>query len=128
MQASWRDLVDARRWRAARDYLKTEWETPFIAARRGRRPWSLQGVYTLLNLTFTGWWQDRCLSMGAAIAYYAVFSLAPVLLIVIAVGGLAFGAEAARGAVLAQFGDLIGQAGADAVDRFSRAPGISAPV
>jgi membrane protein len=84
------------------------------------RPWqsrSFQGPYHLLRATCEGWWNDRALSMGAAIAYYAVFSLAPVLLIVIAVGGLAFGADAARGAVLAQFGDLIGTAGAQAVDK-----------
>jgi membrane protein len=82
-----------------------------------------QGPYRLLRATFEGWWNDRALSMGAAIAYYAVFSLAPVLLIVIAVGGLVFGADAARGAVLAQFGDLIGTAGAQAVDRILASAG-----
>jgi membrane protein len=74
-------------------------------------------AYRLFLATFEGWWNDRALSMGAAIAYYAVFSLAPVLLIVIAVGGMVFGADAARGAVLAQFGNLIGVAGAQAVDK-----------
>jgi membrane protein len=123
MPASWRNLIDARSWLAARDYIKSEWETPFITARGRRRAWSAQGVFDLLGLTFEGWWNDRCLSMGAAIAYYAVFSLAPVLLIVIAVGGLAFGADAARGAVLAQFGGLIGQAGADAVDKILASAG-----
>ncbi|MES1151153.1 MAG: YihY/virulence factor BrkB family protein [Dongia sp.] len=76
-----------------------------------------QRPYRLLRATCEGWWNDRALSMGAAIAYYAVFSLAPVLLIVIALGGLVFGEDAARGAVLAQFGDLIGRAGAEAVDK-----------
>jgi membrane protein len=84
--------------------------------------WSRE-AYALLRDTAEGWWNDRCLSMGAAIAYYAVFSLAPVLLIVIAVGGLVFGAEAARGAVLAQFGDLIGRAGAETVDRILASAG-----
>lgn len=40
--------------------------------------------------------------MGAAIAYYAAFSLAPLLLLIIAVAGLAFGREAAQGAIVAQ--------------------------
>src|SRR4051812_16210684 len=62
-----------------------------------------------------GWWDDRCLRMGAAIAFYAIFSLAPVLLIVIAIGGLVFGGDVAQGAVLAQFGGLIGPAGAESV-------------
>jgi membrane protein len=72
---------------------------------------------SLARATVMGWWNDRALSMGAAIAFYAIFSLAPVLLIVIAVGGLVFGADAARHAVLEQFSGLIGQAGADSVDR-----------
>lgn len=72
---------------------------------------------SLLRDAATGWWNDRALSMGAAIAYYAIFSLAPVLLIVIAIGGMVFGSEAARDAVLAQFGGLIGTSGAEAVDK-----------
>jgi membrane protein len=53
--------------------------------------------------------------MGAALAYYTLFSLAPLLLLVIAVAGFVYGADAARGAVLAQFGGLIGQEGAVAI-------------
>ena len=70
---------------------------------------------SVLRQAAMGWWDDRCLSMGTAIAFYAIFSLAPVLLIVIAIGGLAFGAEAAQSAVLAQFGGLIGPSGAEAI-------------
>jgi membrane protein len=55
-----------------------------------------------------GWWADRALSLGAAIAFYTVFSLAPMLLAVIAVAGLVFGREAAQGAIIAQIGGLIG--------------------
>jgi membrane protein len=72
---------------------------------------------SLLRAAAIGWWEDRALSMGAAIAYYAIFSLAPVLLIVIAIGGMVFGSDAARDAVLAQFGGLIGASGAEAVDK-----------
>src|SRR4051794_33209342 len=70
---------------------------------------------SILKKTAIGWWDDRCLSMGAAIAFYAIFSLAPVLLIVIAIGGLAFGGDVAQSAVLAQFGGLIGPSGAESV-------------
>jgi membrane protein len=56
-------------------------------------------------------------SRGAAIAFYAVTSLAPVLLIVIAVAGAAFGEEAARGAIFAEFRNLLGPAGADLLER-----------
>jgi membrane protein len=90
---------------------------------QGWRNPHFQEPYHLLRATCEGWWNDRALSMGAAIAYYAVFSLAPVLLIVIALGGMVFGADAARGAVLAQFGDLIGTAGAEAVDKILASAG-----
>src|SRR5215510_3829015 len=72
---------------------------------------------SVLKKTAMGWWDDRCLSMGAAIAFYAIFSLAPVLLIVIAIGGLVFGGDVAQGAVLAQFGGLIGKDGAEAISK-----------
>jgi membrane protein len=70
---------------------------------------------SVLRRAAVGWWNDRALSMGAAIAFYAIFSLAPVLLIVIAIGALVFGGDVAQTAVLAQFGGLIGQSGAEAV-------------
>jgi membrane protein len=70
---------------------------------------------SVLQKAAVGWWDDRCLSMGAAIAFYAIFSLAPVLLIVIAIGGLVFGGDVAETAVLAQFGGLIGPSGAESV-------------
>ena len=54
------------------------------------------------------WLDDRAASMGAALAYYTVFSLAPLLLIVIAVAGLVFGEQAARGEIIEQIGGLIG--------------------
>lgn len=53
--------------------------------------------------------------MGAALAYYTVFSLAPLLLIVISVAGFVFGEEAARGEIQAQLQDLMGDSAAGAV-------------
>ena len=53
--------------------------------------------------------------MGAAIAYYTVFSLAPMLVMVIAVAGLAFGREAAEGALFGELRDLVGPESAAAV-------------
>jgi membrane protein len=98
MQLTWRQLAGSRGARTFRGVLQNRW-------------------VSLLGEAALGWFNDRCLSMGAAIAYYAIFSLAPVLLMVIAIGGLVFGGDAARDAVLAQFGGLIGQSGAAAVDK-----------
>ncbi len=61
------------------------------------------------------WIDDFAPSMGAAISYYTVFSLAPLLVIVIAVAGAVFGREAVQGEIVGQLQDLIGREGAIAV-------------
>ena len=61
------------------------------------------------------WSEDRAPSMGAAIAYYTIFSLAPVLILVIAIVGLVFGELAAEGAIVGQLTELFGPDGARAV-------------
>lgn len=70
--------------------------------------------------------EDEALTRGAAIAFYTVTSLGPVLFIVVAIGGLAFGEEAARGAVTGQLTGLVGREGAAlvqaALQGASRAP------
>jgi membrane protein len=60
----------------------------------------------------TAWSADYAPSMGAAISYYTVFSLAPLLVIVIAIAGAVFGRDAVTGAIVAQLGGLIGEQGA----------------
>ena len=69
----------------------------------------------LLKQVATSWFDDYVPSMGAALAYYTMFSLAPLLLIVVSVAGLMFGEEAARGEIQAQLQDLMGEQGAVAV-------------
>jgi membrane protein len=77
----------------------------------GERP----SMWTLAKKSVTAWSDDYASSMGAALAYYTLFSLSPLLLLVIGVAGLVFGADAARGAVVAQIGGLIGQEGSVAI-------------
>ncbi len=67
----------------------------------------------ILKDTALGFIDDEALSRGAAIAFYTVTSLAPVLLVVIAVAGLAFGQEAAQGAVMDQLTGLMGAQAAE---------------
>ncbi len=66
----------------------------------------------LLVKTFTSWLDDYAPSMGAALAYYTLFSMAPLLLIVVSVAGLVFGQDAARGEIEAQLRMLVGEGGA----------------
>ncbi len=71
--------------------------------------------WTMVKSSVSAWVDDYAASMGAALAYYTVFSVAPLLLIVISVAGLVFGEEAARGAIFGQLRDLMGDEGAKAV-------------
>jgi membrane protein len=76
---------------------------------------NLKQILDLSKNSVTAWVDDYAPSMGAAIAYYTLFSITPLLIIAIAVAGLVFGHEAARGEIIGQIQDLIGQEGAIAV-------------
>jgi membrane protein len=65
-------------------------------------------AWTLIRDAALDFVEDNALSRGAAIAYYTTFSLGPVLVIVIAVAGLVFGEDAARGAIVHQLSGLMG--------------------
>jgi membrane protein len=67
---------------------------------------------SLLKQAALAWIKDGAASMGAALAFYSAFSLAPLLLIVIAIAGFVYGADTARKAVVKQFAELIGPVGA----------------
>lgn len=69
---------------------------------------TLAAWWGLIKASVTGWSDDYAPSMGAALAYYSVFSLAPLLWIVIAIAGLAFGSQAASGEVFSQLRGLLG--------------------
>jgi membrane protein len=72
--------------------------------------------WRLVKEAIGGWSQDRATGMAAALAYYSIFSLAPLLLIIIWVAGLVFGADAARGALFDQFEATIGTQAAEALN------------
>ena len=75
----------------------------------------LKTVLSLLKQTFTEWQEDKAPTLAAALAYYTVFSLAPLLIIVIAIAGLVFGTDAAQGQIVTQLQSLIGKDGAQTI-------------
>ena len=77
---------------------------------------SAKATFALLKETANSWSADYAPSMGAALSYYTLFSIAPLLLIVIGIAGLVFGADAARGEIFGQLAGLIGAEGAKAVE------------
>ena len=78
-------------------------------------PLNASTLWRLIKQVVNAWLDDYGPSMGAALAYYTMFSLAPLLLILIAVAGLVFGQDAARGEISAQLSGLMGPGGAGAV-------------
>jgi membrane protein len=72
-------------------------------------------AWSLAKESVFAWLDDYAPSMGAALAYYTVFSMGPLLIIVIAVAGLVFGEAAAQGEVVAQLREVLGVEGALAV-------------
>lgn len=84
--------------------------------REGTSRPSLRQWWGLIKGAVAAWSDDYAPSMGAALSYYTVFSLAPLLLIVISIAGLAFGQEAARGEVFEQLRGLMGDEPASAVE------------
>ncbi len=72
-------------------------------------------VWSLLGETCVEWYEDRAPRLGAALAFYTVFALAPGLILIIALTALLLGKEAAQGQIIGQVEDLAGFAGAQAV-------------
>lgn len=64
---------------------------------------------------FKAWSEDKVQRMAAAISYFTIFSIAPLLIIAIAIAGLVFGQEAAQNQIVGQIQGLIGQGGAQAI-------------
>jgi membrane protein len=77
---------------------------------------NVKDIWSLAKESISGWSNDYAPSMGAAISYYTLFSIAPLLIIVISVAGLLFGADAVRSGVFDQLHALMGEEGAEAVE------------
>ncbi|MBA3660060.1 MAG: YihY/virulence factor BrkB family protein [Gemmatimonadales bacterium] len=80
---------------------------------------------SLFKDALSGWWNDNVPRLGAALAYYTLFSLAPILIVAIAIAGFFFGREAVRGEIVGQIQDLVGFESAKAVQ--SMLEGASKP-
>ena len=96
------------------------------------RPRSGKGFLRLLKAGFTilqeaalKWFADDAMTAGAAIAFYTIFSLGPVMLVVLAIAGTVFGEQAAQGAIFNQIASLIGKGGATAIQETIRSASLS---
>jgi membrane protein len=94
---------------------------------------SFKEILSLLSQTFDEWVDDKALKMSASLSYYTIFSMTPLLIIIIAVAGLIFGTDAARGEIVNQIEGLIGREGAEVIQKtlqssMDPAPGIIASI
>ena len=82
-------------------------------------------AWRLVRSAVSAWVDDYAASMGAALAFYTLFSIAPLVLIVISVAGLVFGQDAARGEIFGQLSGMLGDDSAKAVE--SMLEGLNRP-
>jgi membrane protein len=80
----------------------------------------LHRAWTLLRSTVEGYIEDEAMTRGAAIAFYAVFSAAPLILLAVAIAGAVFGEQAATGAVASRLAEWMDDASAEAVQALVR--------
>jgi membrane protein len=69
----------------------------------------------MMKEAFADWKDDNAPRLGAALSYYTIFSLAPLLLIAVAIAGLAFGQEAAQGRIVDEIGGVLGKDGGEMI-------------
>lgn len=77
---------------------------------------TLRSLWPLVRQTGTEFVDDKCPRLGAALAFYTALAVAPLLLLVIGIAGLAFGREAAEGQVAAQIAELVGREQAEVIE------------
>src|SRR6185437_7542445 len=80
-------------------------------ASRSRGP----AVVRIFGTALKAWWDDDALRLGASLAYYTLFAIAPVLLVATGIAGLVFNTDAVRGEIVDQLDHLVGREGARAV-------------
>jgi membrane protein len=76
---------------------------------------NVKAGFDMIKESFKGWKEDGALDLGAALAYYTIFSLAPLLLIVTGVAGLVWGREAVQGQLVSQLQGVVGPQGSQAI-------------
>jgi membrane protein len=74
-----------------------------------------KNIVSVLSCTVSEWFAHRASSMGAALAFYTLFSLAPILVLVLAIAGWFYGPQAAQGQLFAELRGLVGAQGAEAI-------------
>jgi membrane protein len=84
---------------------------------------TLKAIFPLFKEAYFAWDEDKCWHLGAALSYFTIFSLGPVLIIIIAIAGVVFGKAAAQGQIVSEVQGLIGTNGAQAIQTMIQSAG-----
>src|SRR6478672_11778118 len=76
---------------------------------------SAKDIFNLLKETFKEWSDDKAARLGAALAYYTIFSIGPLILLSVAIAGAVFGQQAAEGQIMGAIQGVTGAAGAQVI-------------
>lgn len=79
-------------------------------------PMNIKNFFSMLREAFADFLEDKAPRLGAALSFYTIFSIAPLLLIAIGMAGVVFGDEAAQGEIVSTIGGLVGEKGAKAIE------------
>jgi membrane protein len=74
-----------------------------------------KNLWLVVKTAAIDWWEDKAPRLGAALAYYSLFSLAPLLVLITAIAGIVFGQEAVEGRLVEQFRGVIGHDAGEAL-------------
>lgn len=77
---------------------------------------SIKGIFNFVKAVFEKWSDDKAPKLGASLSFYTIFSLSPLLVIIVAISGMIFGADAARGEIVTQMSGLLGKEGAQVIE------------
>ena len=75
----------------------------------------IKDIIALVQQTFKEWSEDKAQRLGAALAYYTIFSIGPLILITVAIAGFFFGDEAAQGQIVGPIAGVVGESGAEVI-------------
>src|SRR4051812_8937254 len=87
-----------------------------IKTKKLTSPWSLKAAAEMVKQAAIQWNDDNALRLGAAVSYYTVFSLGPLLVLSVGIAAICFGDKAARGQLAGQMVQLVGSEGAHAIE------------
>lgn len=80
-----------------------------------KEKFKLKNSWTLFYKAFNAFWDDNALKMSASLAYYTIFAIAPLLLIIVSLAGIIYGQEAAQGKIFAELNKFVGSGAADQI-------------